>query len=285
MKNIDRLADRRSDWKTWYFIFGPLALMLGSQASLLTQFAAGLTESKPIKEVFEIAATPFQFVSFSALALLFIRIFSRKWPIVEDLGLTRNIKLKDLVLILLVFAATHVFFKLLFLGAEEPGQAERMFGEFGFKNGHAYGISMVVSSVILAPVCEELLYRGVILRAIHDGLVGKTPLAAAAVSALLVSSIFFAMPHLGESLFGRMSLAYIVSGLAFGFVYVKTGSLTAAMVSHSLQSCFAFGAVLLYGRGDAVVSPVVYILVFGCPLWTYLCAKLLWAILPKAHRP
>ncbi|MDO5653333.1 MAG: CPBP family glutamic-type intramembrane protease, partial [Brachymonas sp.] len=98
---------------------------------------------------------------------------------------------------------------------------------------------------------------------------------------LLVSAIMFAMPHLGDALIGRIPLAYLVTGLAFGLVYVWTGSLTAAMVSHSLQSCYAFASVLLQGRGHVEVSWLAYALVFGCPLWVFLCARGLWAIFPK----
>lgn len=131
----------------------------------------------------------------------------------------------------------------------------------------------MVSSLILAPICEELLYRGVVVRPVHDDLVrrglGRWLSAGVAVT---LGAVLFALPHLGESLTGRDAVAYLVTGLAFGVVYVLTGSMTATMVSHALQSWASFGQVLLFGRGDSEVSPIVWVIVLGCPLWVYLGA-------------
>ena len=170
----------------------------------------------------------------------------------EELGLTPRITLKDLALILVVFLVTHAFFMLISMGVDTSAQAEKLFDELGLNHGFAYSLPLAVRSVILAPAIS-----------------------------LALASPFFALPHFGGALLDRLSLAYILTGLAFGFVYIRTGSLTAAMVSHSLQSCFAFSNVLLYGRGETAVSPFLYLLVFGCPVWTYLSAKALWLLLPK----
>lgn len=281
----DKLVENRTNWKAWYAILALLAVILGSQLSFITQIVDTLPLSVSVQEFFTIAVTPLQFIGFSVIALFFIRLASREWPTVEDLGLATTISLKEIGLLLVVFLVTHLFFKVLFLGdagnAGGNAQAVQLFEELGLKNGLPYAFAMVASSVLLAPVCEELLYRGLILRAIHDGLLPKLPPLAAALAALLISAALFAMPHLGDSLFNKMALAYLVTGLAFGFVYLRTGSLTAAMVSHSLQSCYAFANVLIYGKGSTAVSPLIYLLVFFCPLWTYCCARLLYALLPK----
>jgi membrane protease YdiL (CAAX protease family) len=100
-----------------------------------------------------------------------------------------------------------------------------------------------------------------------------------AVVAISVSAVLFAMPHLGQ-LAPAMTIAYLASGAALGLVYVITGSLTATMVSHSLQSMAAFGQILVFGRGDHHVSWIVWALVFGAPLWVWLVARGLCAISP-----
>lgn len=278
---VNRLAERPSAWKIWYCVLALIALMLGSQVTLLLQVANDLVGHEHVKNILENAAPPFQFVGFSILSLIFIRLATKKWPTVEELGLTPRITLKDLALILVVFLVTHAFFMLISMGVDTSAQAEKLFDELGLNHGFAYSLPLVVSSVILAPICEELLYRGIMLRCVHDALIRQGFLIMAPAISLALSSLFFALPHLGGALLDRMSLAYILTGLAFGFVYIRTGSLTAAMVSHSLQSCFAFSNVLLYGRGETAVSPFLYLLVFGCPVWTYLSAKALWLLLPK----
>lgn len=90
----------------------------------------------------------------------------------------------------------------------------------------------------------------------------------------------FAFPHLGGSLTGVEAISYLVTGAAFGIVYVLTGSMTAAAIAHAFQSSAAFGHVLVFGRGDAAVSPLIWVLALGCPLWVYLCARDLRAVLP-----
>lgn len=53
------------------------------------------------------------------------------------------------------------------------------------------------------------------------------------------------------------------------------------MVSHSLQSCYAIAQVLIFGREDAAVSPILWILVLGCPIWVYFIARGLHAVFPR----
>ena len=72
-----------------------------------------------------------------------------------------------------------------------------------------------------------------------------------------------------------MVAAYFVTSVGFSVVYLITRSLTAAMVSHSLQSLYAFGGIILFGKGDVVLSPIIYIILFGCPIIVYGVAQLL----------
>ena len=276
----NKLALRPTGWKTWYFVLALIGFFVGSQAALLLQLADGLPPAA--REWLTALAPLAQFIASALLALALVGLAARRWPTAPDLGLSARLSGRDIVLLLVVFVVTHGFFWLLSWGHEDPGQAARLFADMNLGKGLLSDAGVLVSGVILAPVCEEIVYRGLILRTIHDGLARKWPPRLAAAVALWVSALAFALPHLGDELLGRLGLAYLASGLAFGLVYVWTGSLTAAMVSHSLQSCWAFGNILLLGRGDAHVSPLLYVLVFGCPLWVYLCARGLRAVLPQA---
>lgn len=95
-----------------------------------------------------------------------------------------------------------------------------------------------------------------------------------------MSTLFFAIPHLAEDTINVMSIAYLLTGAGLGLVYVLTVSLTAAMLGHSLQSMVVFGQVLIFGRGDTDVHPLLWILVFGCPIWVYLGSQLVRVMLP-----
>lgn len=101
-----------------------------------------------------------------------------------------------------------------------------------------------------------------------------------ALFAIALSALAFALPHLGDSLTGRQAIAYMITGCVFGVVYVLTGSITAAMVSHALPSWVTYARILYFGHGDSTVHPLLWILVLGCPVWVYLVARLLRAVFP-----
>lgn len=101
-----------------------------------------------------------------------------------------------------------------------------------------------------------------------------------ALFAIALSALAFALPHLGDSLTGRQAIAYMITGCVFGVVYVLTGSITAAMVSHALQSWVTYAQILYFGHGDSTVHPLLWILVLGCPVWVYLVARLLRDVFP-----
>ncbi|GAB1408228.1 hypothetical protein MASR1M8_21470 [Thermomonas brevis] len=275
MRRHDALLPHLTAWKWWYAGLAVLALVVGSNASLLLQFAG--------EDAVRLLAAPAAFVGFAALALLLVRLASRRWPMAADLGLSPWLGGRDAAVIAVVFVASHALFWL--LGKADPSMqgndAATLFREYGLDRGGIAAVAAIVSAAVLAPVCEELLYRGIILRSLHDDLARRGRIALAACVVVSASAFLFALPHLGDSLLDAKALAYLASGLAFSLVYLLTGSLTAAMVSHSLQSCWAFAQILLFGSGDVEVPPLVYVVVFGCPLWTWLCAVALYRLLRK----
>lgn len=276
----NRLAEHLTTWKAWYAVVATLVVPLGSMAAMLGSLVP--SEDPATQNLVTSLFVPVQFVVIAFLAVGLLALASRRWPTTRDLGFEPRLTSRQLGLVILVFVVSHALFWLISLTEPEvPGQARTLFVQTGLNGPLVPAVAGIVSSVILAPVCEELLYRGAMLRPIHDALARRGRAGLGAVAGILFSSLAFALPHLGGSLTGAMAASYLLTGIAFGLVYVVTGSMTAAMVSHSLQSCFAFAQVLLFGRGDDYVSPILWIIVFGCPLWTYLCAKALHAVFPK----
>jgi uncharacterized protein len=86
----------------------------------------------------------------------------------------------------------------------------------------AHPIVGPLALVVMAPVTEELLCRGLILR----GLLAKI----SSWRAILLSSLLFALIHLSP---WQFPIAF-VSGLVFGWVYFRTGSLSLCMAGHAL---------------------------------------------------
>lgn len=257
------------------------ALIIGSTVAVLS----GLAESQGARETLGALLMPVQFIAIAALALGAIALVALKLPTVEDLGLRRGLSGRDAFVVLGVFAVTHLLFRLLaFVPVQDTDSATEIFAEMKLDGPLLPATVVVVASLIGAPMCEEILCRGAVLRPTHDHLARGGRAGLGAVLGILVSAVMFAFPHLGGSLTGVEAISYLITGAAFGIVYVLTGSMTAAMIAHAPQSWAAFGQVLVFGRGDAAVSPLIWVLALGCPLWVYLCARGLRALLPHDRR-
>lgn len=105
---------------------------------------------------------------------------------------------------------------------------------------------LLLFAVVLAPLYEEVLFRRVLFRRLwQDG----WPRLGMALSGLL-----FAFMHEPPILGGKslaaaapLWLVYGGMGVAFAWVYRRTGSLWAAVLAHCLNNAFAIGLMLVFG--------------------------------------
>jgi membrane protease YdiL (CAAX protease family) len=100
---------------------------------------------------------------------------------------------------------------------------------------------LVVTSVLLAPVAEEVIFRGVLFQ----GLRSRTGFWVAAV----VSSALFTLAHLGEG-GGWLASGIIVSGiLPLGVVFAglleRRGTLLVSIVAHATYNAIGVAALIL----------------------------------------
>lgn len=78
---------------------------------------------------------------------------------------------------------------------------------------------------ISAGVCEEILFRGFLIRYFQAG-----PYHLTVVFAVLVSCLFFGTAHLYQGAAGVFQTAFL--GLLFAFLFLATGSLTWPVLAH-----------------------------------------------------
>ena len=88
----------------------------------------------------------------------------------------------------------------------------------------SHPISGPLALVVIAPLTEELIFRGLILR----GLLART----SPWRAIVISALLFGLVHLNP---WQIPFAF-VAGLVFGWVYFRTGSLTLCMAGHALHN-------------------------------------------------
>lgn len=88
----------------------------------------------------------------------------------------------------------------------------------------------VISIVILAPIAEEIVFRGAILNTLLKILSNKTPWIAICISALLFCSI-----HGNRA----QGLNAFILGLIIGWMFYKTGSIALGFVFHLANNAIA----------------------------------------------
>ena len=113
----------------------------------------------------------------------------------------------------------------------------------------------LLSVSVFAPLFEEWLCRGLVLR----GLLQKMNPTAA----LSVSAIFFAVLHMNP----WQAVPAFILGSLFGYVYYKTGSLKLTMMMHCVNNTFAviFSKIPATSEAESlmdVISPWAYACIF-----------------------
>ncbi len=85
-------------------------------------------------------------------------------------------------------------------------------------------LSQLLLLVVIAPITEELFFRGIVLR----GLLSRFRPAVA----VLLSALLFAAIHLNPWQF----LSALFLGIVFGWFYLRTGSITLCVLGHALNN-------------------------------------------------
>ena len=102
----------------------------------------------------------------------------------------------------------------------------------------------IISVVILAPIVEELMLRGLGLNSFLSEKNYKTSII---LSALIFGLIHFDFGSIGTSTFGNEMLNlpdYVIAGLALSFIYDKYG-LAASFTTHAANNLFSVISILL----------------------------------------
>lgn len=104
-------------------------------------------------------------------------------------------------------------------------------------------LPIFLMATFLAPVLEELIFRGIIFHTVR-------PLGA--IPAILVSAAAFGFVHVMETVMAGdfheliMAIPYMGMGIALGTIYERRRNILVNMLVHVLQNLFAFSMILLF---------------------------------------
>jgi membrane protease YdiL (CAAX protease family) len=252
---VAKIKAPEKTWNIWIGIVVGLAALFGSQlliGVILSIYPSlrGWDQSKANNWLNNSILVQFIFVLLAEiLAVWLVYLYLKRYKgALKEIGLRKPQWLDPVfgltglpVYLILYFVAlsviTHIFPS---LNVNEKQQ-------LGFNGAHGAGdlIITFISLVILPPIAEEIIFRGLI----YTGLKKKLPFWGAAIA----TSALFAAGHLPEG--GSAGPLYVAAidtfTLSLVLVYLreKTGGLWAGMTLHALKNCIAFVALFALHLG------------------------------------
>ncbi|MGO1357172.1 CPBP family intramembrane glutamic endopeptidase [Alkalibacterium gilvum] len=91
---------------------------------------------------------------------------------------------------------------------------------------------LIISTVVLAPLIEEFIFRGIILN--------KWAEKSSNTRALIISSLLFGLLHIGSFI-----IPQFIGGLLYGIVYIKTKKLIYPVLMHSISNLIPVSLMLI----------------------------------------
>lgn len=239
---------------------------------------------------------PLQFVLMAGLALILIRLGSGRLDR-QVTGLTPVPALRGLLVGAGGLAALYGGLWLIGL-TKAPGadaaQQQAVAGMLAFGQDVRADLSMILITVILAPVAEELAYRGLVFRGLRDGLAaggflnrragGWPMLPGWLVLALAVgvSAYAFISIHGGEGQDGLV-LEYLLFAAVMALSYHLSGCLLVPVMLHAIMNSVTIIETVWSPYGSALAADWLMALVWAGPFIAALLSILLGAALPAGQ--
>jgi len=247
-------GDSRPSWPGWIGpagFLGGLALSVALAASALAVLrAAGGTADSPVGNLI---ATVAQDAVFLAIA---VGLAALTGPAaVSRLGLRPGPLRASVGYVIGVGVAFYVFLGI-YSALVDPGQPQTILEDFGTRQSTGLLIASAVLLVVIAPIAEELFFRGLVYGALRSWI---GPVAAA----LSVSTIFGLLHFTG----GGTALIVpplIMLSLAFCLLYQRTGTLYAPIALHAMNNATAFASQTRSAAGIALGAGCAGLLITGC---------------------
>lgn len=117
------------------------------------------------------------------------------------------------------------------VGLGKAGEATATFRPLDVQGQIIWPLVVVrwLGAALLVPVMEELFWRSFLMRWVDDPAFERVSPRAVSLKAIVISTLAFMLAH-------TLWLGAIVAGLAYAWLYKKTGSLWAPILSHAVTN-------------------------------------------------
>ncbi len=220
------------------------ALVLAAVAALVVDVPVALlggvniTSSAKLPPGLELADTVVQDCAFVGGAVLFAYVTTRAvsaW----QLGLRPpQLSWRACAAFVVALLVAFLIFNVIWAELVNVSTKEKVLEQLGADDGTALLLLSAALTCVMAPICEEILFRGFIYKALCS-LRGPWPAA-------VLTGILFGGVHAGSApAVDLVPLAVLGFGLCL--LYRRTGSLYPCIAAHSLNNSLAFGASESWG--------------------------------------
>ncbi len=123
------------------------------------------------------------------------------------------------------------------------GEATASFKPVDAEGNLMWGLIVIrwIGAALMVPVMEELFWRSFLMRWVDNPDFEKVSPRSVTLKAIVMSTVVFAMAH-------TLWLAAIVAGLAYAWLYQRTGKLWAPIVAHAVTNGVLGVWVVLMGQ-------------------------------------
>lgn len=263
-----RTRPGRESWKPWTAAVALLACLFATAlAAVVAYVVAGAfgVSAEDDPPGLSIVLTFIQDLVFIGGALLFARMAARPRP--EDFGLRVPPLARAIGLLFGVWASFYAL-TAIWVTALSIDERDDLPEQLGVDESTTALVFVLVLVVVLAPIAEELFFRGYFFGALRNWS-GMWPAA-------VVTGIVFGAIHLGSSPVG-FTVPLAIFGIGLCVLYEKTGSLYPCIALHALNNSIAFGVSQEWSWEIPVTMAGSVVASVGIAMW-------LGAALGRDHR-
>lgn len=266
-------------------IAGLMAFLISNLfAYTISQFIIGLfTEN--VEEIFGQLApylTLVQGISMALFCLAVVWIHNRFKLYKKDFMIN---SLKPLVLFKWLTIGIVLTYGFNYIGEQIfpalKADSDTVLKNFGFGKNIWTDLATISTIAIIAPISEELAYRGLVLKIMRDGLsrmsIFKNKTYIAAIVAILVAAYFFATLHSAEEQKSAIPFLFL-NAVVSGVLYLKSKSFYVPVLVHSLNNSLVIIIMTTNSSEVSFTSPVLYLFAFLCPFVAYFFIRLIGGI-------
>jgi len=201
---------------------------------------------------------PLSFLAGGILGIFLLLIYLKiKWKtIAEHLKISPNIWAIFLSPLLFIFALPFAEFTTSLIPTTGNKFLEEMYKSTteAFEMMLNYKVAGFITVCILAPVFEEILFRGILLRGMLQNQINPT-------IAIILSSVLFGLAHMNPWQF----IGAGILGAIFAYIYYRTKSLWICIFLHSLNNTISFILMIKFQSMDEnVTDPNDLVSIFIC---------------------